>query len=389
MKQKVTLKFYLNTDRGTAGNRPLYAYININGSKLRRSTGISLNEKDFSESKQNCKDLTINAKLSEYQTDFNRIADDYFRKAKPLTAEIMFQHLLGNKSLDIKLLEFADDYITHAKETGRIQHSTWKSVMTFRTKLEKFMLIEYKSDIPIDSVDLSFIKKYDSYLNGLGLHRNTINSNHHKHLKTIINDAIKERLITATPYDNYPLKSIETKRDFLTEDEILKLEIKEFKSPKLSRCRDMFLFSCYTGLRYSDLSKLLMKNVNTDGSCLYFQSEKTDTVQSVPLPDKAKELINKYADCGERTVKGLVFPSISNQKLNDYLKLVGEACEINKPITHHIARHTYATRLLNRGVGLDVIKHAMGHKSVNTTRIYAKMQDSTINDRILNVLNNE
>jgi site-specific recombinase XerD len=75
--------------------------------------------------------------------------------------------------------------------------------------------------------------------------------------------------------------------------------------------------------------------------------------------------------------------------LNDYLKLVGEACEINKPITHHIARHTYATRLLNRGVGLDVIKHAMGHKSVNTTRIYAKMQDSTINDRILNVLNNE
>ena len=277
-------------------------------------------------------------------------------------------------------------------ENGRgvLSNGTYKHYKSCCKNLKEFILNQYnKKDITLDKVDLRFIEAFDSFLVKRNLCRNTINGNYHKKLKTTLSGATKQDLIEKNPYENFKLKQESTKRDFLTEEELLNLQKYNFKSnPSLDKVRDLFIFSCYTGLRFSDAQDLRFNDVQVSSgtSFIYRKQNKTNEVVLIPLNNITIQIIEKY-DNEERKIRGKLLPQISNQKLNTYIKTVGDLAGINKKLTHHVARHTCATILLNNGVSMSVVQNILGHENIRTTQIYAKILTNTVTNEVLNAFN--
>ena len=148
--------------------------------------------------------------------------------------------------------------------------------------------------------------------------------------------------------------------------------------------KDIFLFSCFTGLAYIDVKKLTKNNVSIgiDGEkWIYTNRQKTDTRSNIPLLPIAAGIITKYKDHPQCLNEGKLLPILSNQKMNSYLKEIADLCGITKELTYHIARHTFATTVtLTNGVSIESVSKMLGHKSIKTTQHYAKILDSKVSD---------
>jgi len=171
-------------------------------------------------------------------------------------------------------------------------------------------------------------------------------------------------------------------QDFLNAEELEVMANKKLVSDRVSQVRDIFLFSCYTGLAYADVKKLKRTEIVTgiDGQkWVYTSRQKTDTSSRIPLLPQAMELMAKYEDHPQCTNDGLLLPVLSNQKMNSYLKEIADACGINKELTYHIARHTFATTVtLANGVSIESVSKMLGHTNIKTTQHYAKILDMKV-----------
>lgn len=180
-----------------------------------------------------------------------------------------------------------------------------------------------------------------------------------------------------------------TERGFLSEYELEEIESKKFEINRLKVVRDLFVFSCYTGVAHVDLLQLSKRNLVTgeDGSTwLVTKREKTGSPVRVPLLKKPKAIIDRYKELKVCRKSDTLFPVISNQKVNVYLKEVAEACEIEKNLTFHMARHTFATTVtLSNGVPIETVSKMLGHNKLSTTQIYAKVIERKISED-MNVL---
>ena len=187
--------------------------------------------------------------------------------------------------------------------------------------------------------------------------------------------------VNGNPFHMLNLRKTKTERCYLTLDELERMANREFTSERLERMRDIFLFCCYTGLSYIDVKTLTTDNLvrKADGRMwIVTKRTKTEVPVHVPLLEIPLRLIDKY----EPLRKGkLVFPVYSNQKSNDYLKEIAALCEINKDITFHVARHTFATTItLDNGVPIESVSKMLGHTNVQTTQIYARITDRKVNN---------
>ena len=173
-------------------------------------------------------------------------------------------------------------------------------------------------------------------------------------------------------------------RHSLNGKELASLVDKEFTIERLRNVRDMFLYSCFTGLSYIELSELTPSKIITgiDGGLWISTSRaKTDTGVRVPLLPQAIELMEKYIDDPRALNNGTVFPVISNQRMNGYLKEIADLCGISKTLTFHIARHTFATTVtLSNGVPIESVSKMLGHTSIRTTQIYAKVVEQKLSE---------
>jgi len=171
---------------------------------------------------------------------------------------------------------------------------------------------------------------------------------------------------------------------YLRQEELEAIENKNFDIDRLEYVRDLFVFSCYTGLSYIDAISLRIDQMvlGIDGSKWIFTSrQKTGNVVKIPLLEKAEMLINKYKDNPKSIYNGTIFPKISNQKLNTYLKEIADVCGIRKNISFHIARHTFATTItLTNGVPLATVSKLLGHSKIASTQIYAKVIESKLSE---------
>jgi site-specific recombinase XerD len=178
------------------------------------------------------------------------------------------------------------------------------------------------------------------------------------------------------PFANYKAKVKEVIREFLTEKEIETILNKRFVSERLELVRDIFIFSCFTGLAYIDVKQLTLDNISLgiDGDKWIFKNrQKTETASKIPLLPMAQDIINKYADDPICLNENRLLPILSNQKMNAYLKEIADVCEINKDLTFHIARHTFATTVtLSNGVPLETVSKMFGHTNLKTTQHYAR-----------------
>ena len=188
--------------------------------------------------------------------------------------------------------------------------------------------------------------------------------------------------LTYDPFLCYDSKFVEVKRDFLDEQELFNLANKEFEIERIAQVRDIFLFSCYTGLAYIDTKNLKRSNIGVgiDGNKWIFTSRQKTKIQSnIPLLLQAEEIIEKYKAHPHCGVSGSLLPVLSNQKMNSYLKEIADLCQIKKELTFHIARHTFATTItLSNGVPIESVSKMLGHKSIKTTQHYAKILDAKV-----------
>ena len=172
--------------------------------------------------------------------------------------------------------------------------------------------------------------------------------------------------------------------EFLTEHEINEIATKKFSSERLEQIRDVFLFCCYTGLAFADVEKLKPSEIGIgiDGSKWIFTNrQKTDTLSRIPLLSIAIDILEKYKDHPACITSNKVLPVLSNQKYNEYLKEIANICGINKKMTSHTERHTFATTItLSNGVPMESVSKMLGHKNIKTTQHYAKVLDKKISD---------
>ena len=205
-----------------------------------------------------------------------------------------------------------------------------------------------------------------------------------KRLKAVIHLAQKLEIIKDDPFSNFKSQTVVTHRSTLNVNEVAIIESLTITNETINIVRDTFLFMCYTGLSYSDLKNLTYHQIykSIGGKrIIKLQRHKTDEHCMVPLMIKAELLITKYLNHPSKSELDIVFPVISNQKMNQYLKLIMKLAGINKLITCHVARHSFATNSLEFNIPIETVSRMLGHTNIKTTQIYAKITETKlIND---------
>lgn len=227
-----------------------------------------------------------------------------------------------------------------------------------------------KQDIDITKITPSFIDNHYTFLRQYMAHNSAIKIM--KRLKKIIQLAIDEGYITINPF-KFKLQEEIIQHTPLSISDLNKIKNKHFHIDRLNKIRDLFLFQCYTGLAYADMKNLNKNNIKNN--MIIIQRQKTDIQSVIPLLPQALEILEKY---------DYNLPVLSNQKYNSYLKEVGYLSDIQAVMHSHLARHTYATLLLNNNVPVQVISKALGHSNTRITeKVYAKMNTETIYNTIM------
>lgn len=326
--------------------------------------------------------VEINHRLDELRASAISIYREQSAVRERVTAEEVKCLLLGMAFGQETLLGYFRSYIEHFEQRVGVNR-TIKSARTYRCVcglIERFLSERLRlSDIPFSALDRSFIDKFDLYLRAeRKLAPNTIVL-YMSRLHTVINKAIAAGIITADPFAGYEPPRPERKRRYLTKEELKRLMTTPLSVPRLYLVRDLFLFSCYTGISYSDMCRLTTANLETaeDGTVwIKATREKTNVEFEIPLLDLPLHIIDKYRDT---TPDGKLLPIYGNAELNKGLKLLAAVCGIDRKLTFHMARHTYATEItLSHGVPMETVSRMLGHSRVDTTQIYAQVTDNKI-----------
>ncbi|MPM10135.1 Tyrosine recombinase XerD [bioreactor metagenome] len=278
-----------------------------------------------------------------------------------------FEVIYLNKSDRNDFYAFVDQHI--ADNVGKCSEIYLKQLKGEKTKLQKF-----RPKLSFQEIDRKFLIDYEQYMRvDLGNKTNTVYKTF-KRLKTIIHEAMRQdpNLLRQSPFAQYKLHQDPVNRMHLSREELEKLySMRNEFSGKVFNVVNYFLFSCYTGLRYQDIKDLQWKNIQGDHIALVMHKTLEQII--IPLIDRSQELLPDRGRPDES-----VFQILSNQKTNDYLKLAIEKAGINKNISFHCARHTFATVALNSDIPLEVVQKLLGHSMIRTTQIYAKIVNKTI-----------
>lgn len=299
-----------------------------------------------------------------------------------VTVEKVRNSFLGITTRQQTLLEL---YKQHNEDVQKligksIAKATYeKHDRTYR-RLEDFMQKQYHvRDIALKEINHSFITNFEAYLRSDCNCSENTTAKFIQFFRRIIIIAKNNGWIQIDPFANYSIRLKRVDRGYLTKEELTKIMQKEFSTKRLEQVRDIFIFSCFTGLAYIDVKNLTEDNIIiSDGKqwiCTHRQ--KTDTAVNVPLLKIPAAIIEKYKDV---RYKGQLLPVSSNQKLNSYLKEIGDICGIHKNVTFHLARHTFATTTtLANGVPIETVSKMLGHTNITTTQIYARITNDKIN----------
>nr|WP_245221918.1 site-specific integrase [Pedobacter kyungheensis] len=263
------------------------------------------------------------------------------------------------------------------------KENTLKGYVTSLKHLASFIRSQYKkSDIEATKINYAFVTNYDFFLRKTVKCSDISVAKYMKHLRKIINLCLAHKWISDNPFAAYKNSARPKERDFLTKEELRSIRYKEFIIQRLDQVRDIFVFCCYTGLSYADVRKLKRAEIRKgdDGKLWIFtKREKTLTSSHVPLVKPAQALYDKYTDHPTCEHSGLAFPVLSNQNMNGYLKEIADLCSVQKQLTFHIARHTFATTVtLGNDVPIESVSKMLGHKDIKTTMHYAKILNSKI-----------
>ncbi|HEY6082789.1 MAG TPA: site-specific integrase, partial [Chitinophagaceae bacterium] len=298
------------------------------------------------------------------------------------------KNLLTGKEADKKMiLEIFGYHNEQMKElVGReFAPGTLQRYKTSLDHTRSFIKWKYgKEDMDIRQLNYEFISEYAFWLKSVRHCGHNTTVKYLSNFKKIVLRCVRNGWLPGDPFTGFKLTKKEVVRTALTEQELQTIAGKSFAMERMNYVKDIFLFSCYTGLAYIDVKQLRRDEIATgiDGEkWIFTKRQKTETPSRIPLLPMALEIISRYKDHPQCCNKGYVLPVLSNQKMNSYLKEIADACGINKNLTFHIARHTFATTVtLSNGVPIETVSKMLGHKSLKQTQHYAKILDIKISE---------
>lgn len=391
MKTNYSLLFYLKKQKNyVKGPVPVYMRITVSGKRAEVTTGRECEPARWNSStgrmsgtKEDAREL--NSYLDSLQAKVLNTHSEMTRAGELLTIETLKNKLLGRTEKPRLLMEIIKDHNERMEALIGKEYAvgTYKRFKVVYSHTLQFLKKRFDvTDYDIRRIDFPFVTDYEFHLRSVRKMGNNATVKHMKMFRKIINICLNNGWITTDPFANYKGRYKNVDRTVLMKDEVEALASKEFVSERLDQVRDTFLFCCFTGLAYADVKKLNASQVGkgVDGlPWIFTQRTKTDTKTNIPLLPQAKRIIEKYADHPMCVSNEVLLPVPSNQKLNEYLKEIATLCGIDKPMTSHIARHTFATTVaLQNGVPIETVSKILGHKSIRTTQIYAKIMDTKV-----------
>ena len=401
-----SILIWINASRAKNNEAELFARITVNQKRANISLKRKINIDSWDKSKSRLKGNSDNARkenqyIEQVKAKLHKIHLDLYNQEKLITAQLIKSNFLGegenHKTLQ-NLIEYHSGKIKNTLAPGSI-----RNFGITENYIKKFLEKKLKTtDIYLHQLDYKFICDFENYLNGVWpvghpkvLSHNTV-MKHIQRLRKIVTLAYHLEWISKDPFVRWKTTFEKTERQFLSANELSNLESHEFLVDRLGRVRDLFVFSCYTGISYVDVMQLTKNNVNLgiDGNnWIITKRQKTKTPIKVPILEKAQELIDKYDNHPMTLVSGSLLPQITNEKLNFYLKEVALACGITKNLTYHMARHTFATTVtLTNGVPIETVSKLLGHTKITTTQIYARVIERKVSDDmtiLMKILNNK
>ena len=367
-KTSVMLRIYLNNERISLG-----------------STGISVKSCQWDKEKERIKGRTTEALNTNLQLD--NIASglqSIFRRIEMsdvVSLERIKSEFLGKKEeIDTLMQLFEKHNGDVAKQVGvSVGKATLQKYNVCKRHFSEFLEKQYKrSDLKLTELTYVVIREFDLYLRTeVGQNANTATKTM-KTFKTITLLGQKMGVLLHDPFMNHRFHIEPVNRGFLTDEEILLIANKDLGISRLELVRDIFIFSCFTGLAYIDVSNLTPDHIVIlgDKQWIMTQRQKTSVETNVLLLDIPKAIIAKYG--GKTYRNGKLFPMLTNQKTNSYLKEIADICGIKKNLTFHLARHTFATMSLSKGVPMESVSKMLGHTNIRTTQIYARITNKKI-----------
>ncbi|WP_298550157.1 site-specific integrase [uncultured Parabacteroides sp.] len=328
--------------------------------------------------------VEINRRLDELRASALAIYREQSAIRERVTAKEVKCLLLGMAAGQETLLDYFRSYIERFGQRVGVNRAA-KSARTYRNAYEhvaRFLSERLRlSDVPFSALDRSFVDKFDLYLRTeRRLAPNTIVL-YMSRLHTVINKAIAAGIITADPFAGYEPPRPERRRRYLTRKELRRLMTTPLPSSRLYLVRDLFLFSCYTGISYGDMCRLTAANLETaEGGNTWIKAtrEKTNVEFEIPLLDLPLHIIDKYRDTAP---DGKLLPMYGNSELNKGLKQLAAACGIEQRLVFHQARHNFGTHItLSLGVPIETVSCMMGHRRLVTTQIYAHVTDRKVDE---------
>ncbi|MEQ1584922.1 MAG: site-specific integrase [Cyclobacteriaceae bacterium] len=392
MKGLKSIFIVKNTKPNEFGKVPIYLRVTIDGSRFEASMSRFIDKNQWSASAGRLIDNSKESKeVNEYLNLISAKVYSIQRRImsldQPLTLEEFARQWHGKKPKPKMLLEIFRQHNEQVKALIGSQYSfaTWRRYKTSHDHTLHFIQFKFnESDIAVNNIKYEFISDYEFWLKTVRKCNHNSTIKYLTNFKKIINICLKNGWIAKDPFTGFRMTKKEVERPFLTEDELRMLAKKEFTMPRVAQIRDIFLFCCYTGLAYVDISKLKRSEISKgiDGEMWIFtHRQKTESASRIPLLPPALELIEKYKDYPECIIKDRLFPVCSNQKMNMYLKEIADACGISKNFTTHTARHTFATTVtLTNGVPIETVSKMLGHKNLRTTQHYAKILDKKVSE---------
>lgn len=395
------LFFIKKNEAKKSGLSTIMVRLTINGQQVQFSSGLSINPLLWNQKTKlavgnsvdsvYCKD--INKKLKAIKTN---LEDHYTRLSQSLdyvSVHRLKQSYLAVEEETLLTYQFKEQVKIYRSKSGRnICGATADMYKLTLERLIEFMKLTYKvPDIHIYQIDLWFLERFYQFLHKKYKCSTNTTIKYMKRFASIMNFAQKTGLIQVNPFNIFRFHTEKKEPVYLTEDELKRIMDKEFVSERLAIVRDAFLFSCFTGLSFSDIANLRFSDIQERNSLYRIRTgrRKTDSVSYIPLLDIPMKILDRHREKyrvkhkqAEHIADDRVFPIRSNQVTNEFLKEIADVCGIHKRVSYHIARHTFATLALSNGVSLESVSKMMGHTSIRTTQVYAQITNLKVKEEM-------
>ena len=392
MEKSFGLHFHLKKSAKNENEYPIYMRITVNG----ESREISIKRLCDSASwnvdagRVNGKTETaksINAYLDVLQRKVYDARKTLLENDHPITADNIKIILLG-KEIDAPKYMLMVLFRKHNEQMAALvgreyAPGTLERYITSYNHTLAFLQWKYKvSDMDITKLNFEFISEYEFWLKSVRKCEHNTTMKYLSNFRKIVKKCILNGWLQRDPFIGFKMTKREVDRIALTESELKEIIAKLFSVYRLTLVRDIFLFSCYSGLAYADVKKLKRSDIiiGVDGEkWIISKRQKTDITARIPLLPPALEIIDRYKNHKSCAIEDRLLPILSNQKMNAYLKEIADLCNIQKKLTYHIARHTFATTVtLSNGVPIETVSKMLGHRNLKTTQHYAKILDEKI-----------